>query len=243
MNPATPTISVLIPLYNGARYVRETLDSVLTQSVPVSEIVVVDDGSTDDGPAIVESVEKVRLVQKPHSGPAATLNRAFTEARGEVLAFVDADDLWTPGKLERQLAVLTASSSPLFVFGHAKNFHSPDLTDDEKARIHCPPDPIPAVTLGTMLARRTDVLRVGDIGTQWQVGYFVDWYSRAQALGIRAEMLPDVLLHRRLHRTNLSRTQPQARPDFARILKSVLDRKRAAGSSPASDGALPTNSP
>jgi len=99
-----PTVSVVIPAYNAERYIGETLESVLAQTYRDFEVVVVDDGSTDGTREIVRGYgEPVRLVEQPNSGPAAARNRGVREARGEFIAFIDADDLWLPEKLALQV--------------------------------------------------------------------------------------------------------------------------------------------
>src|SRR6266498_887244 len=105
-------ISVLLPCYNAAPYLAEALDSVLVQDVPVREIIVVDDGSSDDSAAVAERFgPPVRCDRQPHQGISATRNRALSLARGEVIAFLDADDLWPPGSLASRLETLVADGS------------------------------------------------------------------------------------------------------------------------------------
>ena len=91
-------VSVIIPLYNKAPYVRRALDSAAAQTFRDFELIVVDDGSTDEGARVVEDYGdgRVRLVRQPNAGPGAARNRGIAEARGELLAFLDADDAWTP---------------------------------------------------------------------------------------------------------------------------------------------------
>jgi len=101
-----PAVSVIIPAYNSERYIQETLDSVLAQTWKDLEVVVVDDGSTDSTCEIVRACgEPVRLVEQANAGPSPARNHGIREARGEFVAFVDSDDLWTPDKLERQMAL------------------------------------------------------------------------------------------------------------------------------------------
>jgi glycosyltransferase involved in cell wall biosynthesis len=105
---ATALVSVVIPCYNGARFLRETLASVLAQTRPVLEVIVVDDGSTDESAAIAESFgSPVRVIRQPNQGEAVARNRGIDESKGEWVAFLDADDLWEPEKTARQLASLT----------------------------------------------------------------------------------------------------------------------------------------
>jgi GT2 family glycosyltransferase len=103
----TPAISVVIPCYNGARFLRETLASVTRQTYPADEVIVVDDGSTDGSAAIAEAFgPPVCVVRQPNQGESAARNRGIALARGEWVALLDADDLWEPTKLARQGAAL-----------------------------------------------------------------------------------------------------------------------------------------
>ena len=99
---ASPTISVIIPLYNKEREIEGTIRSVLAQRLQPLEIVVVDDGSTDRSAALVEAIPSplIRLVRQPNAGECAARNRAIAESRGELLALLDADDEWEEGFLE-----------------------------------------------------------------------------------------------------------------------------------------------
>jgi glycosyltransferase involved in cell wall biosynthesis len=105
----TPTVSVVIASYNGARTIAETLDSVLAQDYRPLDIVVVDDGSTDDFlQALQPYRDSVRVFSQANAGPAAARNTALQHAQGELVAFVDADDVWLPGKLSAQVRLLEA---------------------------------------------------------------------------------------------------------------------------------------
>ena len=104
----SPLVSVIIPTYNRARVVCHAIDSVLAQSYTATEIIVVDDGSTDNTLDELRSYgERIRLVRQGNSGPAIARNRGIAEATGEFVAFLDSDDLWVPEKLSRQIECLT----------------------------------------------------------------------------------------------------------------------------------------
>lgn len=99
-----PTVSVITPCYNGTRYLRETIESVLAQTHSVLEMIVVDDGSTDDSAAVAESFgPPVRVIRQANQGESVARNVGMDAARGDWIAFLDADDLWKPEKIERQL--------------------------------------------------------------------------------------------------------------------------------------------
>ncbi len=103
-----PKVSVVIPAYNSEQTICETIESVLNQTFSDFEVIVVNDGSQDDTVAVVKTINdsRVRLIDYPNAGAAASRNRGAEQARGELLAFLDADDLWTPDKLEAQVAAL-----------------------------------------------------------------------------------------------------------------------------------------
>jgi GT2 family glycosyltransferase len=147
-------------------------------------------------------------------------------ARGAFLAFLDADDLWTREKLELEMAAFAGNPQLDLVFGHVRQFHSPELSEQERASIACPPDPVPGLSKGTMLIRRESFLRVGPFDTAWRVGDFVDWYARAKERGLAAEMLPDVVMLRRLHAHNATRREHDERVDYVRVARAALSRRR-----------------
>src|SRR4051794_13197703 len=112
MAPTEPTVSVVVPTYNQPRLLSETLDGVLAQTFADFEVVVVDDGSTDDTPAVLARYAgrdgRVRVVRQPNAGIGAARNRGLDEARGRYVAPLDHDDLWMPGKLAAQVAFMQA---------------------------------------------------------------------------------------------------------------------------------------
>lgn len=118
-----PRISVIIPCYNAAPWIAETLRSVEAQALPESEVIVVDDGSTDESATIVRrSCPQARLIQAPRGGPSRARNLGLAQATGEFLQFLDADDLLAPGKLAAQRQVLEASGAEI-AYGDWQSLH------------------------------------------------------------------------------------------------------------------------
>ena len=102
-----PTISVVIPTYNRARFLGKAVASVRAQTYPCFEIVIVDDGSTDDTAQVVATLGAgIRYISQANAGPAAARNFGIQEARGDLVAFLDTDDRWLPEKIARQVAIL-----------------------------------------------------------------------------------------------------------------------------------------
>lgn len=155
-----PTYSVVIPCYNGARFLRETLDSVLAQTAPALEVLVIDDGSTDDSAAVAEAYgPPVRVIRQANQGESVARNRGIDEARGEWVAFVDADDLWAPEKIESQLTAIN-SDRVVCIHTHFRYFGDKDFTPPTPEACHRPtltPDELicePLIFTSSAIVRR-----------------------------------------------------------------------------------------
>jgi glycosyltransferase involved in cell wall biosynthesis len=221
-------ISVIIPVYNGDKYLAEAIESVLAQTDFRFDVIIVDDGSTDNTGKVAESFGSlVRYYYQINSGPGAARNKGISLALGDFISFLDADDLWTPDKMKQQWMAFEADPHLDMVFGHIRQFYSPELTQAEKDRINIPVDIMPGHHAGTMLIKKESFLRVGLFKKEF--GEFIDWYARAKDLNLKSIMLPDVLMKRRIHRTNLGILQRKQRSGYVNVLKAALDRRRVKG--------------
>jgi glycosyltransferase involved in cell wall biosynthesis len=231
----------LIPCYNAARYVEEALESAFTQGVDLHEVVVVDDGSTDGSADRVRACSDcVRIHRQANAGISGARNAALALATGDVIAFLDADDLWPDGSLRARLEVLLADESIDYCYGRVEQFISPDVSP-ESASAHASAivDPRPARLAGAMLVRRQAFTRVGGFSPILLVGETLDWVARADDLGIPSRSIPDLVLKRRLHATNTGLMQQMSRGDYLTVARAALARRRQA----ARKGDLTTRAP
>ncbi|MFG1358091.1 glycosyltransferase family A protein [Xanthobacter pseudotagetidis] len=220
-------ISVLIACWNAERYIGAAIRSVLDQDPAPAELIVVDDGSTDASAAVAGAIAGVTLLRQSNQGVGAALNVAAGQASGDVLAFLDADDLWCPGKLAAQTAALAADPELDAVFGHMVAFASPDLSGEEQAGLRIPAGAEPGFLKGTMLLRRGAFERLGGFDEAQLFADFIAWYARASVAGFRWKMLDDLVLRRRIHAANMGRrARVQQREDYLRIMKALIDAKR-----------------
>jgi glycosyltransferase involved in cell wall biosynthesis len=225
---AQPLISVMIPVYNGEAYLGEAIDSVLAQSYRPIEIVVVDDGSDDaSGEVACRYGDAVRYQRQQRAGNGAARNRAVALATGDLFTFLDADDRLAPNALERLAGVLKDDPSLQAVYGHVREFVSPDLDADALARLRPPIDRVAGCLPTNMLMRRDAFFLVGEFATGLRVGVTVDWSARAQELGMATALLEDVLFERRLHASNNGIRERARRSDYLHVVKAALDRRRA----------------
>jgi glycosyltransferase involved in cell wall biosynthesis len=221
-------VSVLLACWNAESYVGQAVQSVLDQRPTPHEIIAVDDGSTDRSAAVLESFgARLVLIRQANSGVGAALNRAAAEATGDALAFIDADDLWTPGKLARQIEALAADPELDAVFGFMETFASPDLPEDERSRLLVPDRPEPAFTKNGVLIRRAAFTRLGGFDPEQRNADFFAWYARAVGKGFRWRLLQDVVCRRRLHARNMSRLdRDRQHRDYLLTMKAFLDARR-----------------
>ena len=212
-----PLVSAVIPAYNAQAYVAQAIESVLAQTYAPVEIVVVDDGSDDGTERVVRGFgPRVRLYRQAHGGPGAARNLGVAKSTGPLLAFLDADDLWMPDKLERQVEALQQSSECGMVFGMVQQFQQGGGTEP----------PQPGHFAGTLLVRREAFNKVGPFAEDLHVAEFIDWYARATDLGLTWRLLDQVVLRRRIHGENLGVRERSASSDYLHVLKDALDRRR-----------------
>lgn len=222
-------ISCIIPVFNGEKYLAEVLDSILAQTYRPIEVIVVDDGSTDRSAAIAKQYAPiVRYLSQLNAGPAAARNLGLGAAQGEFIAFLDADDLWHQEKLARQVARFEARPELDYCVAHAQNFWVSELSDEgQRFRSHRIARPLPAYTTQALMARRSLFEKIGHFNTAFAHGDSTEWFLRAAEHGAVSELMPDVLLYRRLHKENRSRIMAaNSREEYLRIVKASLDRQR-----------------
>lgn len=157
------TVSVIIPAYNAEKYIAETIESVLRQSYQDYEIIVVDDGSTDKTRSILESyTDRVRYFYKENGGPASARNLGIKHARGEYIALLDADDIWLPQKLEKQIEVFEKSPDIGLVHSGSIVFDDKNINPERirfKDERYCSGDVFPYLFICNFIGNSTVVLR------------------------------------------------------------------------------------
>ena len=222
-----PRISCIIPAWNAGAYLAPAIESVLGQSYPPHELIVVDDGSTDGTPEVIASFAgRVRAVRQDNAGHGAARNAGLKLAHGDFVAFLDADDLWHPGKLQQQVAAFREERDLGLCFSWLRNFSGePPAWTAEGGEAS-----VPGYSSVTALVRRAVFDRVGLFDPALRHGGDRDFFMRAAEAGIAKRLLAEVLVLRRLHDANRSRQlSDNSRAEYVRILKASLDRRRRTG--------------
>lgn len=225
-NPPSPSVSVVIPVFERMDYLQDALESAWTQTYRPHEIIVVVDGpAVDPHPLIERCGVPATVLHRPRGGPGAARNTGCAQATGNVFAFLDSDDLWLPTKLERQIAALTSAPYPDMVFTGVEQFFSPE-TGRQGA-----PSPFAGAERAGLLPSALAVpaetfVRVGGFREGVIFGEFLHWYARAIDLGYRPLTIDDALVRRRVHDANAGVKFRSSRGEYAFALKDVLDRRR-----------------
>lgn len=219
-------VSVIIPVYNCERYLAESIESVLTQTCRPAEVIVVDDGSTDRTAQVARQYEpEIIYFYQPNAGCSAARNQGVQLSSGSYMAFNDSDDLWVKNKLDLQVQVFQDYPLVDAVFGHVKQFYSPDLNKETKKIIICQEKLLPGNLPSTMLIKREAFFRVGFFQSRWEVGEDMNWIIHARELGLKTVMLPDLIHYRRLHAENKGLRLKAKQYQRLHILKAALDRQ------------------
>jgi glycosyltransferase involved in cell wall biosynthesis len=220
------SVGVVIPCRDGAAYLGEALASIAGQTAPPEAVVVVDDGSTD-GSAGIAREHGARVVDSPApgSGPAAARRAGVAALATDLLAFLDADDRWLPGKLAAQHAALAADPDLDAVVSGVRHFLSPDREAELAGRLALPPEQETAHLFGTLLIRREawdEVTRSGaDLDDT--LGFFT-----AARRALRIGSVPGVVLERRVHGGNWTlRERERLHADYLRAARAAILARRA----------------
>lgn len=240
MNDA-PIVTAIIPVFNGSRFLPAAIASIAAQSRGRVRAIVVDDGSTDDSVSAIGALGAahhwiVPVFHDANRGVAAARNAGLARADTPYIAFLDQDDCWAEGKIDRQIAALAADPALDFVVAR-QSFHiEPGIERPVWAKARIFEAPQPGYVFGTMLAHRRCFERTGPLRENLRYGTDdVDWFARAKAVGLQYRMMDDVLLTRKVHAANLSRLTGDSNPELLRVLRDVVRRHRDAvgGQGPA----------
>ncbi len=244
-------VSVIIPTYNCAHFLAPALESVAAQSYRPLEVIVIDDGSTDETETVVTAF--LRRTGLPgcyrfqhNQGPSAARNHGLTLARGAWVAFLDADDVWLPGKTAHQMQVLANHPGAGIAWGNALRFQG-----DGAPEIAFADSPAAALTSSTMWMMQSTLIRrnvfdeVGLFDPALRFGEDIDWMLRAMERSVQIVIDHQLVVYYRRHTTNLTNDVAVARRAFHYVLKQSLERRRQQGKGILSPSllVLPRNRP
>ena len=225
-NDSCPLVSIVLPLYNGERFIGETVASVLRQSYRNYELLVIDDGSRDRGRQLLPDDARIRLFVRDNHGVAATRNFGIEQARGEIIAFIDQDDEWLPEKLEIQMRRLMANPEvdynlTMMRYDLVGGIPRPWWLKPEQVE-----NPQPGLLPSALLARRRAFSKVGLFNEKLVNASDMEWFLWAERLGVKREIIDQVLLLHKIHDSNRSHDQQTNKKELFMILRRQIAASR-----------------
>lgn len=224
-----PLVSVLVTVKNGERYLREALASIRAQAYQPMEIILIDGQSVDGTAGIAMGAEDVRYVRQAGEGLASARNQGIEAARGELIAFLDADDEWAPGKLRRQVDHLREHPGMLGSITWLHFEIDPQYLGLAAGDRRFYEDDMVGYTAGTLVARSELFGRVGQFDPAYAVACDADWFARLLDAAQPVAVLPQVLLLKRIHGGNMSLDRAVVRRETLAVVRESVRRKRRRG--------------
>jgi len=222
---AEPSISAVVPVRNGERFLARALESIARQHPAPSEILVVDGHSTDATESIARPFPGVSFLVQAGQGIADAYNHGIANARGDVVAFLSCDDEWTPDKLSTQAGYLRANPAVMAVRAHARYVLEPGFAIPPGFQRKLLEGAHPGA-METLVARRETFRTVGWFDSRFTTGEDLDWVARARDLGVSMSTLPDVLLIKHIHDANISLQSPANDRFLLTLLRESIARKQ-----------------
>jgi glycosyltransferase involved in cell wall biosynthesis len=220
-------ISVVIPAFNAEATIADALSSVVNQTLPPHEIILVDDGSTDRTAFLASQLcPAIHIETQANRGAPSALNAGIEIASGDHLAFIDADDIWENDKLETQALLLENRPELDGVGGYMRTFLCPSNDAETNKRYRIPERPEASWLLGALLLRRECFDVCGFFDRSLPVGYSIDWCDRARLVGLVFAMQPSVVLHRRIHPGSLAHRSSRGDRSMVQMARFAIERRR-----------------
>lgn len=224
---AHPSISTIVVVQNGERYLSGAIESIINQTHQPDEIIVVDGYSKDNTAEVAKSYPQVSYICQRGRGLANARNTGIEHANGELIAFLDHDDYWSPEKLQVQLNYFIDHPNIQYSYANVKLFLEPGSQLRHGFRQQQFNQEQIGRTPGTLVARKCLFDIIGNFNSSFMIGCDVDWFTRAKDLQIAAAYVPQTLLYKRVHNSNLSRNTNTNKKEVFKLIKQSLDRRRS----------------
>jgi len=222
LNNSIPLISIIIPIFNGELYIKETIESILIQEYDQIEIIVIDDGSTDGSAKIIKKFPKIKYIYQENSGPVKARNKALLLATGEFITFIDADDVYINNSLWQLSNYLQNNPMVDIVEGRVQHIFMDTIIGKFKTKAlpfyHC--------FLGCSLYRASVFKTVGVFEDTLTYGDDADWFMRAWENNIVKHRIDATVLHYRRHYTNITNNITDKNQDKVLLFKLKIERQK-----------------
>ena len=218
-------ISVIVPVRNAMPYLPAALASIAAQGIAQTEVIIVDGASSDGSREVAAAYPHVRLIDQQGDGLAAARNAGLAAAHCTLIAFLDADDIWTASSLATRLAYVAQHPACPGVIGQIRRFLQADTPLPPGYAGDWLEQPAPGYTPGALLMQRTLFAEIGAFDATLAVGCDSDWFARAQDAGLAPTLLAETVLYKRIHAANLSAQISSYRRELLTVARRSLQRR------------------
>lgn len=219
-------VSIIITAYNVGKYLAEAIESALAQTYQNIEIIAINDGSTDNSAEMLDQYkDKIRVFHQENKGLSATLNKALKEATGEMIGFLDGDDIFVSDKIEKQLKEFDKNQALEATFGEMEQFLSPEFAH-QSDRYNFQKGKLAFQSKTTLLIKKEAFEKYG-LFPQVDVLDFVKWFDKAKGQGIIFNQTEDMVVYRRIRENSLSQSTAYY-PQLLQYLRERINQKRNA---------------
>jgi glycosyltransferase involved in cell wall biosynthesis len=228
--PKNPLVSVIIPVFNGQQFVREAIESVYSQTYKPVELIVVDDGSSDGSRDVIQSYTEIHFLKQENHGPASARNLGIKHSTGQLIAFLDQDDIWTKDKLETQVAFMQAHPEIGYTLAKQKVFFAHETTPPEALLRWKERNTTGNIQTGylpsTLVIRKELFEKLGYFDPTFICTSDFDFFFRLKDANISMQVIDRVLLHKRFHDHNQCYDTALGKRETARLIYNSFQRCR-----------------
>lgn len=218
-------ISIIIPVKNGSNYIKEAIENIKKQNMNV-EIIVVDDASSDNTSKIAEALGCKVIKHEVSKGQVAGKNTGIKAANGKYIMFHDHDDIMTEGALNKLYLELSSDNTLSAAEAKVKDWFSPDLTEEEKAKTPIKEEAYWGLFTGAILMKKEVFDKIGELNENVHTGEIIEWQSKMDLNGFKIKKLDFISTLRRVHSTNFGKTHQQTEfKNYAAILRAKIKNK------------------
>lgn len=216
-----PKVSCVICVYNGETYLAEAIRSIIKQTYANIELIVVDDGSSDNSGKIAKQFPEVKYVYKENKGHASALNLGLKMAQGGLVAFLDCDDLWLPEKIEKQLQEFEQNPQLQYCTTLIQEFYNPDLENYVRPAL-------PGYVATTLMVKKSFFEDYGKFEENKKHSHVTEWFAKTKNQNVAEYTVSEVLAYRRIHKENMSwGDSSKSHDEHLEMIKKILDQRRA----------------
>ncbi len=219
-----PLVSVILPIRNGAKFLKKTLESVFNQDYENIEVIVVDNDSTDNCQEIVKLFD-VKYFHQENRGVGNSRNWGVKIASGDLIAFIDADDLWVVDKLSKQVKYLEENQKIAIVATNQRLTLESGQEVPAWVREGQLDSDLKGYLPSAIMVRRWVFESIGYFNPEFETSSDADWFFRLKDSGLKMSFMPEVLVQRRIHDTNQSNAVEQVQSELLKIVRMSVNRK------------------